>query len=186
MSDVPVEVPVIQLPELRKLHEPFSASELKYRVIATPGKQHFDKDGNPKGIFKGKGEYSGKTVLVVAFYVDARAVMKRLNSVLTPYNWQRRDEKHNMGVTSHLGVKINGEWIWKSDGADYTDIESAKGGHSVAFRRAAVNWGIGMYLYDVPTMTFPGKQIGSKWYLDNYHTGDWSEPELPAKFLPKK
>ena len=39
------------------------------------------------------------------------------------------------------------EWIEKIDGAENTDFESIKGGISDSFKRAAVLWGIGRYLY---------------------------------------
>ena len=41
----------------------------------------------------------------------------------------------------------DGEWITKSDGADDSNIEGAKGGISDALKRAAVLFGIGRYLY---------------------------------------
>ena len=42
-----------------------------------------------------------------------------------------------------------GRWVWKSDGAGATDFEGAKGAFSDSFKRAAVHWGIGRYLYDL-------------------------------------
>jgi len=41
------------------------------------------------------------------------------------------------------------EWIWKADGAGDTDVEAEKGAISDAFKRAAVKWGVGRYLYDL-------------------------------------
>jgi len=38
-------------------------------------------------------------------------------------------------------------WVTKSDGADDSSIESAKGGISDSLKRAAVQYGIGRYLY---------------------------------------
>lgn len=37
----------------------------------------------------------------------------------------------------------------QTDGAENTDIEPVKGGLSDAYKRAAVKWGIGRYLYDM-------------------------------------
>lgn len=80
-------------------------------------------------------------------YVDARYVMERLDAI-GPGNWQRR---HSLGsdgkVSCDIGILIDGEWVWKGDGAGETDIEGEKGAFSDAFKRAAVNWGIGRDLY---------------------------------------
>ena len=46
-----------------------------------------------------------------------------------------------------LSINIDGTWITKSDGADDSNIEGAKGGISDALKRAAVLFGIGRYLY---------------------------------------
>jgi len=39
--------------------------------------------------------------------------------------------------------------FWKYDAAPYTNIEALKGGHSDAFKRAAVHWGVARDLYDL-------------------------------------
>ena len=82
-------------------------------------------------------------------YVDARYVMRVLDSALVgPANWQR---VHSFGeggkVACGIGIKVDGEWLWKWDGAGETDIEGEKGSFSDAFKRAAVSWGIGRDLY---------------------------------------
>jgi hypothetical protein len=41
--------------------------------------------------------------------------------------------------------------ITKWDGAEQTQIEAVKGGLSGSMKRAAVQWGIGRYLYDLET-----------------------------------
>tara|TARA_R110000851_G_scaffold284617_1_gene438177 strand:- start:1290 stop:1529 length:240 start_codon:yes stop_codon:yes gene_type:complete len=42
---------------------------------------------------------------------------------------------------------MDGEWVWKSDGAGETSIEGEKGGFSDAFKRAAVHFGYARELY---------------------------------------
>ena len=42
---------------------------------------------------------------------------------------------------------MDGEWIWKSDGAGETSIEGEKGGFSDAFKRAGVHFGYARELY---------------------------------------
>jgi len=82
-------------------------------------------------------------------YVDARIVMQRLDDVLGPENWQDEYIEAPKRIICRIGIKIDGEWIWKSDGAGDTDMEGEKGGMSDAFKRAAVKFGIGRYLYGV-------------------------------------
>lgn len=85
-------------------------------------------------------------------YMDARDVMERLDDVCGPANWKDAYTETAKGrVISTISIKIDGEWISKSDGAGDTAVEGEKGGISDAFKRAAVKWGIGRYLYDMPT-----------------------------------
>jgi hypothetical protein len=83
-------------------------------------------------------------------YIDTRAVMDRLDSVCGPENWQDTYTP-GMGtsIVCNIGVKMGGEWLWKADGAGATDMEADKGALSDAFKRAAVRWGIGRYLYEI-------------------------------------
>jgi hypothetical protein len=84
-------------------------------------------------------------------YVDARAVMDRLDTVCAPDNWQCNYTPGVAGsIVCNLGIRMpSGEWIWKADGAGETQVEAEKGMLSDALKRAAVRWGIGRYLYDL-------------------------------------
>jgi hypothetical protein len=85
-------------------------------------------------------------------YIDARFVMDRLDDLLGPANWQNLyDLGSNGKVSCRIGINVDGEWVWKSDGAGETDIEGEKGSFSDAFKRAAVHWGIGRDLYGAST-----------------------------------
>lgn len=91
-----------------------------------------------------------KTKAKALAYLDARDVMRRLDAVVGAANWQRRYvPMPNATCCCEVSIRINGEWIAKADGAGATDIEGEKGQYSDAFKRAAVNWGVGQYLYDV-------------------------------------
>ena len=84
-------------------------------------------------------------------YVTNRAIMSRLDDVVGAENWKQSfRELHQKGVICSLSIRFseNGEWITKEDGADLTNIEPTKGGLSDAMKRAAVQFGIGRYLYD--------------------------------------
>lgn len=82
-------------------------------------------------------------------YIDARDVQDRLDEVCGPENWQNRYSLQDKTTICEIGIKIGDEWIWKSDGAGATDVEAEKGQLSDAFKRCAVKWGVGRYLYDV-------------------------------------
>ena len=83
-------------------------------------------------------------------YIDARAVMKRLDDVMGIDGWQDSYKSIENRTICELSLKINGVWITKSDGAGDTKIEGAKGGISDSFKRAAVKFGVGRYLYYLP------------------------------------
>lgn len=84
-------------------------------------------------------------------YLDARDVMRRLDEVVGPSSWQCSYVPMPNGTTCcSIGIfTAAGEWVWKSNGCGNTDIEAEKGAYSDAFKRAAVLWGIGQYLYDL-------------------------------------
>lgn len=95
-----------------------------------------------------------KTRCMALAYVDARDVMNRLDEVAGPEAWTDRMERVGDAYICHIGLwlptndqAVDFHWVFKSDSAGETQIESAKGGASDAFKRAAVKWGIGRYLY---------------------------------------
>ena len=89
-------------------------------------------------------------------YIDARDVQNRLDLVCGPAQWQVRHRVEADRCVAEIGIlsDLDGacEWVWKSDGAGDTAIEGEKGGLSDAFKRAAVKWGIGRYLYRCPSV----------------------------------
>lgn len=118
-----------------KLSEPFPPEDIRWRVGAT------NQD---------------KTKGMALAYIDARDVMNRLDKVCGPNNWQSKYTEVNSAVCCSIGIydrdsPIIGTWVWKSDGAGQTSYEGDKGQFSDAFKRAAVQHGIGRYLYDVGT-----------------------------------
>ncbi len=82
-------------------------------------------------------------------YCDSRDVQDRLDEVCGPEGWQCRYALLGKTTICEIGIKIGDEWVWKADGAGDTDFEAEKGALSDAFKRSAVKWGIGRYLYDV-------------------------------------
>ncbi len=100
------------------------------------------------------GSVSGERGMALA-YLDARDVMDRLDAVCGPQGWMCRYSHVGTMTVCDIGVEsqsaIGYQWIWKADGAGQSDIEAEKGALSDAFKRAAVRWGIGRYLYHLPS-----------------------------------
>lgn len=123
---------------LKKLSEPFPPSAVSWRVGATT-------QAKDKGM--------------ALAYIDSRDVQDRLNAVCG-HEWQCRFPHAAQKTVCEIGLKIDGEWYWRANGAGDTDVEQEKGALSDAFKRAAVMWGIGRYLYDIDSPWVPIEQKG--------------------------
>jgi hypothetical protein len=81
-------------------------------------------------------------------YVDSRDVARHLDECLGPLNWQDDYKQVGDKMLCGIGVKSeSGEWVWKWDTGKETRIEKEKGHISDSFKRAAVKWGVGRFLY---------------------------------------
>ena len=122
---------------MARLAEPFPEDDIEWRIMRT-----------------GRARNDGVWASVLA-YVTNRAIMERLDSVVGPMRW-RNEYAAAPGQRSGIlcGISIwadeYAEWVTKWDGAEQSDIEPVKGGLSNAMKRAAVQWGIGRYLYRLP------------------------------------
>lgn len=98
-------------------------------------------------------------------YVDARDVQNHLDNVCGIENWQSRHKEEKGNLFCEIGICINGNWIWKSDVGTESNIEKQKGEASDSFKRAAVMWGIGRFVYDYPVVKVAtGKHTNGKEY----------------------
>ena len=132
---------------LDMLFEPFPKEAIHWRVGST-NKAYAKSDDELKGI--------------ALAYIDARDVMNRLDGVCGAANWQCR---YPFEGCCELGILIDGEWIWKANGAGRTDVEGEKGQYSDSFKRAAVMWGVGQYLYSLPNEWVKIKRSGKSFKL---------------------
>lgn len=87
-------------------------------------------------------------------YIDARAVMDRLDRVLGIDGWRDAYEVLADGtVLCRLGCKIGRVWIVKADVGGASEQKDAgdrrKAAFSDALKRAAVKFGVGRYLYQL-------------------------------------
>ena len=176
--------------DLRKLTEPFPAGDLEWRIGRA-------------------GVKDGKLWATCLAYLTNRAIMQRLDEVCGPENWRNELKEWAIGSPGVLcGLSIRCEEIWakdptrvvdmawvtKWDGADQPDTEPVKGGFSNAMKRAAVLWGIGRYLYDLPE-GFANVHDKGKHYQPQAKARregqeptpafKWDPPALPAWALPK-
>jgi len=126
--------------KLDSLFKPFPDKAIHWRIGSTNKKKMQRETGN---------QNAKPTKGIPLAYIDARDAMRRLDEVCGPENWQCR---YPFEGCCEIGVKIENEWIWKSNGAGRTDVEGEKGQYSDAFKRAAVLWGVGQYLYDLPNV----------------------------------
>lgn len=122
--------------DLSKLKDPFPTSLISWRVGATNAKKN-----------------NGKATSGIALaYIDARDVMERLDEIVGIGKYQVIHPHANGKTSCRIGIKIDEEWVWKENGAGDSAMDAEKGAFSDSFKRAAVLWGIGRYLYDVPNI----------------------------------
>lgn len=88
-------------------------------------------------------------------YIDARDVMQLLDEVCGVENWQSDFKEVAGQVYAGIGVKVTSEWVWKWDTGAESNMEKEKGLASDSFKRAAVKWGVGRFLYDLDVKYVP-------------------------------
>jgi hypothetical protein len=122
-------------------------------------------------------------------YVTARGIMNRLDEVFGITGWYDSYEVMVSGVKCKLTVQVGENWITKEDAAPFTSYDPLKGGFSDALKRAAVKFGIGRYLYDLPeqwVQVTENRPVGDhvNYLKSEKLCGYWIEPQLPVWALP--
>lgn len=132
-------------------------------------------------------------------YATNRAIMLRLDDACGVGGWKvefrhlpghatAQDDPLDVGgFLCSLAIKIGDEWVTKEDGCGLTDIEPVKGGLSTAMKRAAVQWGIGRYLYDLPEAFAIITDDRNDYYGKTKDGTEfrWRPPALPEWALPR-
>jgi hypothetical protein len=124
---------------------------------------------------------SGSRALALA-YVDARVIQDRLDEVLGVMGWQDSYKVLPDGsVMCRLRLKIGEQWITKVDVGGQSEQpdggDRTKAAFSDALKRAAVKFGIGRYLYRLP----------SQWCdYDAKKRQFVKPPTVPASALPAR
>lgn len=142
---------------MQRLEAPFHLSDIEFRI----GSMSPDKSRG-----------------MALAYVTSRAIQNRLDDVFGIGGWTNKFEVwKGKGVLCTISVRINGEWISKTDGADDTDFEPTKGGLSDSFKRAAVLLGCGRYLYRLEPQWVAIKPSGkSHIFVEKPTLPDWALP----------
>jgi hypothetical protein len=122
----------------------------------------------------------------IVSYIDSRQVQDRLDEVVGAANWQDDykiiDGNLFCGIAINVGAE-NGRdlWVTKTDVGTESNVDKEKGEVSDAFKRAAVKWGIGRFLYSLGIITLKTKvHTNGKEYpcKDDGVTILWSVDEL--------
>jgi hypothetical protein len=117
---------------------------------------------------------------LAAAYLDARAVMQRLDSVFGVGGWKDRYDLASGGsVVCTLSVLVDDRWVEKTDVGSPSeqpdDGDKLKAAFSDALKRAAIKLGIGRYLYRLPR----------QWVDYDPQTRQFKQtPALPSWALP--
>lgn len=115
-----------------QLREPFDPRDVDFRV-------------------QGKANEQTGRAQVVA-YIDARVVQDRLDAVVGAGNWsfdwtplviEKGEVMIAKGTLTVYGIS-------KADAGSASNFEQTLGAVSHCFKRAAVHWGVGRYLYNLP------------------------------------
>lgn len=130
-----------------------------------------------------------KRAMVVA-YLDARAIMRRLDDVCGPFGWacQMRPAPNNQ-MSCAIGIKHSVvypgqdvpavDWVWKEDVGGESEQEKVgdrtKAAASDAFKRAASMWGIGRYFWNMPRQWVDYDPV-KKVLLQTPQVPDWAVP----------
>lgn len=116
--------------------------------------------------------------------ITVRSVQERLDEALGCGNWANRYVEvvangQLLAVRCALSVNVDGVWVEKEDACPVEPKESLtvndiKTAYSDALKRAAVQWGVGRYLYKYPPV----------WAELDQHGRFLQTPQLPKAFLP--
>lgn len=137
---------------LTELRRPFTPGAVKWKIQTNPRPEQ------------------NKKAMIVA-HIDARLVAARLNMVAPEWSDEFEEGLHGsvlcrLTVCGHTRTDVG--WDEARDGEGNVTDAGIKGLYSDAFKRAAVQFGVGAFLYSLPRQYAAAadlKQIGRSWYL---------------------
>lgn len=112
--------------------------------------------------WKIQGYNKDKTKAMCVAYIDARDVTHRLNEVCE-YGWHREHFMLGTDIYSRVGVVLpDGSIQWRADaGESDNDFQKTKTASSDSFKRAAKEFGLGLFLYDLDIINLPVVKQGN-------------------------
>lgn len=103
-----------------------------------------------------------KATAICVAYIDSRDVQNRLDEVIGISNWQTDYKEHKNNLFCGIGIKFADEWVWKWDCGTESKEDAEKGEASDSFKRAAVKWGIGRFLYSEKIQYINASEVKNK------------------------
>jgi len=121
-------------------------------------------------------------------YIDSRDVQDLFDKVCGAQNWSNKFEEHKGNLFCSIGIDLDGHWVWKSDCGTESQVEKQKGESSDAFKRAAVMWGVGRFLYnlDIIKIKEVAKDSKGKYYPTHNGSRVWDITDHCNKLINKK
>lgn len=131
-------------------------------------------------------------------YIDSRDVMDRLDEVCT-HGWHRRHSEIKGNIYAEIGIVMpDGSVQWRMDCGTESSTEKEKGESSDSFKRAAVNWGVGRFLYDLEIKRLPANEVKTQtnwpyvvdgngkqvWDLSKHINSASSQTKAPSQSRP--
>lgn len=115
-------------------------------------------------------------------FIDARIVQDRLDDVVGPSNWKTDYIVLADGsVECRLSIWVDGEWVGKCDVGSPSEQpdggDRLKAAYSDSLKRAAVQWGIGRYLYDFP-LQWVEYDPQRRQFVNEPKVPDWAIPPV--------
>jgi hypothetical protein len=163
----PAEAEQVEIPQASSLgtamplfRRPFTGRAVKWKIQTNPK----EKQGG------------GMTSALVVTYMDSRLVAERLNAIC-PADWSTEFDAPVIGakgifVTCRLTVfgvtRMDVGFVPVAKPEEFGSQTVVKGVYSDAMKRAAVQFGIGAFLYALPKVFIPAnalKHVGRSWYL---------------------
>jgi hypothetical protein len=162
----------------KKLQAPFDPSDIEWKPQTS-------------GI-----KTDGRAFVLAVPYITNRAIQKRLDDVFGVFGWgnEYKPSPDGKGFLCGITISLDGKSVTKWDGSENTAIEPLKGGLSGSMKRAAVQLGIGRYLYELPE--FWAKCVSTDSYSQDGYENlirkgkklnkniAWKNPELPEWARP--
>lgn len=125
------------------------------------------KDLNKQIPYQWRVQSFGPNTAACVAYIDSRDVQLMLDEVCEPQNWQCDYKEIKGNLFCGIGILCGEQWVWKWDCGTESNTEKEKGEASDSFKRAAVKWGIGRFLYDLSIQRIKWVEKNGKKYPAN-------------------